>query len=81
MYARSETVIRGEKRRGRERIEPGDKRRQVASGGGGRCMRGEKGYKRREGTMRVIVPGDKRRQVASGVYARREDVIREDKGQ
>ena len=45
------------------------------------CIRGGRGYKRRYGAMRVIAPGEKRRQVASGVYTRREDVLREVKGQ
>ena len=49
----------------------------------GRCIRGGKIlYKRRERTMGVIAPGDKRREVASGeMNKRREEVIREDKGQ
>ena len=47
-------------------IEPGDKRRQVASGVS--VYEEIRGYVRREGTTRVIAPGDKRRQVASGVY-------------
>ena len=31
--------------------------------------------------MIAIAPGDKRRQVPSGVYTRRDEVIREEKGQ